>query len=155
MPRESEVVKTTIGDRFKMFHPRVGREDVFEVISIADGVVKMRAQGAGYWSDVDRIVERREEELASHRPALRPPIAEAAGRPQNLAKRMRDRRIRQKLGDGFLRETFTLPVDEARDKARELLERYPAAAYMTCVESWCQLPDGGIKFTMRRLPTAD
>ncbi len=147
-------MKTRVGDRFKMFHPRVGREDIFEVISIADGVVRLRAQGAGYWSDVDRIVERREEELTSYRTVSHAPI-EVAGRPQDLAERMRGRRIGQKLGDGFLRETFTLPVEDARDKARELLKRYPAAAYMTCVESWRQLPDGEIEFTMRRLPTAD
>ena len=28
-------------------------------------------------------------------------------------------------------------------------------AYMSEVESWRELPDGGIEFTMRRLPTAD
>ncbi len=68
---------------------------------------------------------------------------------------MRGRRDRQKLGDGFSRETFTLALEEARQKARELLDRYPAAAYMTQVESWRELPDGQIEFTMRRLPTAD
>jgi len=68
---------------------------------------------------------------------------------------MRGRRYRQKLGDGFSRETFTLPLEEARQKARELLDRYPAAAYMTQVESWRELPDGQIEFTMRRLPNAD
>jgi hypothetical protein len=54
-------------------------------------------------------------------------------------------------GDGFLRETFTLPLHAARLKARRTLDAYPGAA----IENWRQLPDGQIEFTMRRLPTAD
>ena len=57
--------------------------------------------------------------------------------------------------DSFRRETFALPRLAARAKARELFQRYPKAAYMTAIESWRELPDGGIEFTMRRLPTAD
>lgn len=75
--------------------------------------------------------------------------------PRDLADRMHGRRQRQKLEDGFTRETLRLPLDKARRKAREVLDRYPAAAYMTQVESWRELPDGCIEFTMRRLPTAD
>ncbi len=71
-----------------------------------------------------------------------------AFRPRDLADRMAGRR---KPDDGYLRETFTLP----RDKARDFLNRYPKAAYMSSVESWRELPDGDIEFTMRRLPTAD
>ena len=33
--------------------------------------------------------------------------------------------------------------------------RFPKAAYMTEIESWRELADGKIEFTMRRLPTAD
>ena len=58
-------------------------------------------------------------------------------------------------GDGYLRETFTLPREKARSKARDFLTRYPKAAYMSGVESWRELPDGSIEFTMRRLPSAD
>jgi hypothetical protein len=57
--------------------------------------------------------------------------------------------------DGYLRETFTLPRDKARSRARDFLGRYPKAAYMSSVESWRELPDGDIEFTMRRLATAD
>ena len=57
--------------------------------------------------------------------------------------------------DGLVRETFVLPRGEARDKARYWLEKYPAAAYWTRVESWKELDDGSIKFTMVRLPNAD
>jgi hypothetical protein len=43
---------------------------------------------------------------------------------------------RRKPDDGYLRETFTLPRDRARTKARDFLNRYPKAAYMSGVESW-------------------
>jgi hypothetical protein len=72
-----------------------------------------------------------------------------ASRPRDLADRMAGRR---KLDDGYLRETFTLPRDQARTKARDFLTRYP---YMSGVESWRELPGGVIEFTMRRLPSAD
>ena len=73
-----------------------------------------------------------------------------AFRPRDLADRMAGRR-----NDGYLRETFTLPRDKARTRARDFLTRYPKAAYMSGVESWRELPDGDIEFTMRRLRSAD
>jgi len=73
-------------------------------------------------------------------------------RPRDLASRMAGRR---KPDDGYLRETFTLPRDQARSRARDFLSRYPKAAYMSAVESWRELPDGEIEFTMRRLASAD
>ena len=73
-----------------------------------------------------------------------------------LATRSRELKDRRRLDpDGFLRKTFTLPVDDARAKAREFLREFPSAGYMTIVERWRQLPDGQIEFTMRRLPMAD
>ena len=63
--------------------------------------------------------------------------------------------LRERRADGFRRDTFALPRDEARQKARELFQRFPKPAYMTEIESWRELPDGRIEFTMRRLPTAD
>jgi hypothetical protein len=71
--------------------------------------------------------------------------------PRDLADRMAGRR----LDDGYLRETFTMPRDKARTKARDFLTRYPKQAYMSGVESWRELPDGDIEFTMRRLRSAD
>ena len=79
-------------------------------------------------------------------------VCDMAFRPRDLADRMAGRR---KLDDGYLRETFTLPRDKARSKARDFLTRYPKAAYMSGVESWRELPDGDIEFTMRRLRSAD
>lgn len=55
----------------------------------------------------------------------------------------------------FIRETFILPRPAARAKAREWLDTWPKAAYWTEVETWRQLSDDRIEFTMRRLPTAD
>jgi hypothetical protein len=84
------------------------------------------------------------------------------GSPRDLADRMVRSRLRQKEGlggrkpaDGFLRETFKLPRETARAKARDFLNRYPKAGYMSAVESWRELPGGEIEFTMRRLPSAD
>ncbi len=78
------------------------------------------------------------------------------GSPRDLADRMATRRagLRPKA-DGYLRETFTLPRAAARAKARDFLNRYPKAGYMSAVESWRELPDDQIEFTMRRLPSAD
>lgn len=76
-------------------------------------------------------------------------------RPRDIADRMASRRPRPPANDGYVRQIFTLPRDQAREKAREILDRYPAAAYSTAVEHWRELPDGRIEFTMRRLPTTD
>ena len=75
--------------------------------------------------------------------------------PKDLADRMAARRRQASADDGYVRETFTLPRDEARIRARAILDHWPAAAYMTVVESWRELPDGEIEFTMRRLRSAD
>ncbi len=77
-------------------------------------------------------------------------------RPADLARKMAARRAAQKpRGQAFRRETFALPREAARAKARELFARFPKAAYMTEIESWRELPGGEIEFTMRRLPSAD
>lgn len=75
--------------------------------------------------------------------------------PKDLADRMADRRRHAAADDGYVRESFTLPRDEARARARAILDHWPAAAYMTAVESWRELPGGEIEFTMRRLRSAD
>jgi len=75
-----------------------------------------------------------------------------ACRPSDLAVQISERR---ELDDGFSRETFRLPVEAARLKAREILNQFPQGGYSTIVERWRQLPDGQIEFTMRRLRTVD
>jgi hypothetical protein len=78
-------------------------------------------------------------------------------RPHDLARRLGQNSARSKhaRADTFRRETFSLPRAAAREKAREMFRRYPKAAYMTAIETWRELPDGAIEFTMRRLPSAD
>jgi hypothetical protein len=75
--------------------------------------------------------------------------------PKELADRMAARRGAAKADDGYTRETFTLPRDQARQAARAFLTKYPKVAYMTEVEAWRKLPGGAIEFTMRRLKSAD
>jgi len=67
-------------------------------------------------------------------------------RPRDLADRMSG--VAQ-------REIFTLPIDAARLKAREIIDQSPQSGYLPIVENWRQLSDGKIEFTMRRLPAAD
>ena len=77
-------------------------------------------------------------------------------KPRDVATRSRELKDLRRLDpDGFLRKTFTLPLEEARAQARKFLREFPSGGYMTIVERWRQLPDGQIQFTMRRLPTAD
>jgi hypothetical protein len=57
--------------------------------------------------------------------------------------------------DGFVRETFSVPRQEARARGKAFLKSYPMAAYMNEVERWCELPNGAIEFTLRRLRTAE
>lgn len=83
-----------------------------------------------------------------------------ADRPRDLAERMARRRKSAtgaggNAGDGYLRESFTLPRAAARAKAQAFFARYPKAGYMSEVETWRELPGGDIEFTMRRLPSAD
>jgi hypothetical protein len=75
----------------------------------------------------------------------------AGKNPREIAGRVRNRMAESQ----WRRETFVLPREAAREKARVLFTRYPKAAYMTEVESWRVLDGDRIEFTMRRLPTAD
>lgn len=71
--------------------------------------------------------------------------------PRDVAAKARARMAASQ----WRRETFTLPREAAREKARAMFNRFPRAAYMTEVESWRELDGDRIEFTMRRLPTAD
>ena len=77
-------------------------------------------------------------------------------RPVDIARRSAKALAeRPRAADVFRRETFALPREAAREKAREMFRRFPKAAYMTEIESWRVLPGDRIEFTMRRLPSAD
>jgi hypothetical protein len=79
----------------------------------------------------------------------------SAGRktPSDIARHLGARA--KPAPSAWRRETFTLPRDEARDRAREWFAKFPKAAYMTEIEFWRELADGRIEFTIRRLPSAD
>lgn len=92
---------------------------------------------------------------------------EGSGRRQGaMVERLREsnrafadktaRRAERPAGShAWKRQTWTLPREEARQKALEFLRKYPRAAYWSEVESWRVVKDDIIEFTMRRLPTAD
>ncbi len=80
--------------------------------------------------------------------------------PGHVAKSLSDRgrrfqRARQVPSMQWRRETYRMPRVEARAKAREWFDRFPKAAYMTEIESWQELDNDEIEFTIRRLPSAD
>ena len=52
-------------------------------------------------------------------------------------------------------EKFTLPVNAARNKAREIINYSEPGSLVSVIENWRQLPTGQIEFNVRRLPTAD
>lgn len=84
---------------------------------------------------------------------LRPPLT-------GLKKRLDAQRTAARAGerlpaDGYRRQTWRLPREEARAKARHMLDAYPKAAYWTEIESWSEFPGDEIEFTMRWLESAD
>ena len=76
-------------------------------------------------------------------------------KPADVARRTAERMRTPRARDAFHRETHVLERGAARAKALDLFQRFPKAAYMTEIESWRELPDGRIEFTLRRLPSAD
>jgi hypothetical protein len=84
---------------------------------------------------------------------------EKAKGPQRLARRAAEA-LAARPSDGFRRDSFSLPREAARAKARDLFRRFPKEAYMTEIEAWRVVPgetgeEDLIEFTIRRLPTAD
>jgi hypothetical protein len=52
-------------------------------------------------------------------------------------------------------ETFRLPIDAARRKAREVIDQNPQHGLTPTVENWRQLPDGQIEFAIRYFYNGD
>jgi hypothetical protein len=67
-------------------------------------------------------------------------------RPSELARRMSGEQRPQ---------TFTLPLDAARCKAREIIDQSPRSGFTPTIENWRQLLDGQIEFAIRHFPAAD
>lgn len=55
----------------------------------------------------------------------------------------------------WIKETFTLPREEARQAIRAYRQQYPKPIYKTEIDHWQELPDDRIEVTMRRLPSID
>ena len=66
-------------------------------------------------------------------------------RPRDLADQM----------SGDQRERFTLPLESARRKAREIIDQAPRSGLTPIIEKWRQLPDGQIEFAIRHFPAGD
>jgi hypothetical protein len=52
-------------------------------------------------------------------------------------------------------QLFTLPLDAARRKAREIIDQSPRNGLTPVVQKWRQLPDGQIEFAIRHFPASD
>lgn len=67
----------------------------------------------------------------------------------------RPRDLADRISGAQQPQVFTLPIEAARRKAREIIDQFPRSGVMTVVENWRQLPDGRIEFTMRTLPASN
>jgi len=66
-------------------------------------------------------------------------------RPRDLAYRMAN-------SD---EQVFTLPLDAARCKAREIIDQAPRGGLAAVIEKWRQRPDGQIEFSIRHFLASD
>jgi hypothetical protein len=110
----------------------------------------------------DRLREAKREGASElrrprHAGAVAPyPVKEATDRPQALSDRLRLHSDRRNIeNDEIVLETFTLPLEAARVKVRDVIDGISQRGYQKVVERWRQLPNGQIEFTVRHLPFAD
>ena len=68
---------------------------------------------------------------------------------------VRPRDLAMRVSDAQHRDTFRLPIEAARRKAREVIDQNPQDGLTPTVENWRQLPDGQIEFVIRYFLTAD
>jgi len=128
--------------------------------SAPDCVQERDGEGAHSTASGTRVDTKPEAEildsLESSRTATFISFMRTNRRPADIARRAaKALSSRAPSRDGFRRETFALPREAAREKAREMFRRFPKAAYMTEIESWRVLPGDRIEFTVRRLASSD
>jgi len=90
--------------------------------------------------------------------AVTPRPEDVMDRPRRFSDRFRlhsDRRKIEIENDDVVLETFTLPLEAARLKVRDVIDGISKREYHEIVERWRQLPNGQIEFTVRHLPFAD
>jgi hypothetical protein len=84
------------------------------------------------------------------------PVKAVMDRPRLLSDRSRLHNDRRKIeNDDVVPQTFTLPLEAARLKVRDVIDGISQRGYQEVVERWRQLPNGLIEFTVRHLPIAD
>ena len=84
------------------------------------------------------------------------PVNEVSDRTRLPSDRFRLHSDRRRIEiDDVVLETFTLPLEAARLKVREIIDGISQRGYREVVERWRQLPSGQIEFTVRHLPIAD
>jgi hypothetical protein len=84
------------------------------------------------------------------------PVNDSMDRPRLVSDRFRLQSDRRRIEhDDVILETFTLPLEAARRKVRDIINDISQRGYREIVERWRQLPNGQIEFTMRRLPVSD
>ena len=83
-------------------------------------------------------------------------VKQVTDQPRLLWDRFRLHGDRRKIeNDDVVLETFTLPLEVARLKVRDIIDGISQRGYRKIVERWQQLPNGQIEFTVRHLPIAD
>ena len=68
---------------------------------------------------------------------------------------MRPRDLADEMSNATAPTIFTLPVAEARTKAREIINRVSANGSIPIIENWRQRSDGQIEFIVRSFRTSD
>ncbi len=68
---------------------------------------------------------------------------------------VRPRDLADQMSGDLQQELFTLPLDAARCKAREIIDQAPQSGLKSTIEKWRQLPDGQIEFAIRHFPTQE
>ena len=68
---------------------------------------------------------------------------------------MRPRDLADAISSAVASTTFTLPVSEARKKARDIINRAAKDGIIPVVENWHQVADDQIEFTVRNLNEPD
>ena len=68
---------------------------------------------------------------------------------------VRPRDLADRLASEQQPQIFTMPLDAARCKAREVIDQASQGGLTPVIEKWRQLPDGQIEFAIRHFPVLD
>jgi hypothetical protein len=81
--------------------------------------------------------------------------AQRARLPQRRILNMRSRDLAAEMASAPGWTTFTLPVAQARTKAREIINGVSVNGVIRVIENWRQRSDGRIEFAVRNLRASD